>query len=105
METALETVDVEVVDEDNVIHLTKPFNGSTTLTLNFDKLDGHALVKCEVQARKTDRAMTVPLLSSVYLALVAATALGVKYDDVMRLPATDFSALTIRVQNFLAGNR
>ena len=102
----VETVTAEVVDENSIIQLRKPMaDGATTLTLDFNKLDGNMLIRCELNAKKLDRGMTVPVLSQVYLAQVAAAAAGVRYDDILRLSAPDFNAATLRTQNFLMDSR
>lgn len=104
-ENEIQTMEAEIMDEDNVIKLKKPLgNGKDSIALDFDKLNGYALVKCERAARRDDKTMTVPLLSQVYLANVAAVAAGMKYDDILGLCATDFQAVTLRAQSFLTGS-
>lgn len=101
-----EIIDPEVLKDDNTVQLRKPLaNGISSLTFHFDSLTGGTLIKCQAKARKLDPGMTVAMLSDAYLALVAAAALGIKYDEVINLTAPDFAAVTIRVQSFLAGNR
>ena len=103
---AMETVDnVEVLDDDGTMRLRKPLpNGKDELVFDFDRVNGYKLVDAERRAKREDNTITVALLSQVYLAHVTAAACGVKYDDILSLSATDFSAAVLRTQNFLAGN-
>ena len=105
-ENEIQTVEADVLDDDNVIKLKKPLkNGKDSIVLDFDRLTGYTLIKCERAARKDDKTMTVPLLSQVYLANVAAVAAGVKYDDILGLSAMDFQSVTLRAQGFLTGSQ
>ncbi|WP_297967238.1 hypothetical protein [uncultured Anaerovibrio sp.] len=93
----------EVVDEKDVIHLKKPLpNGNTEIVFNFDKITGYVLLRCEKQARKEDPGLTIPLLSTVFQAFVAAAATKLRYDDIAGLSAPDFIAVTNKAANFLA---
>lgn len=99
-------VALEIVDEDNVLHLSKPLaNGADKLIFDFDKINGYTLIACEKRARKEDPSAMVLLLSQVYQAYVAAAACGVKYDDILGLNASDFTAACIKAQDFLSKSR
>ena len=87
-----------------VIHLRKPLaNGIDTLTLDFHRVNGGNLILIEKAARKEDRELTVPALSSIYQAMVAARAAGMHYDAILKLSGKDFTAVCLKVQNFLLG--
>lgn len=106
-ETAVKDVtlnkgEVEVIDEDDVLILKKPLSGGAeTLTFDFDRVNGYTLLACEKHAKKQDPTITVPSLSLVFQAFVAAAAAGVKYDDILGLCGADFTAACLRAQNFL----
>ena len=113
LETAMtaETKDVEVynaepVDEGNVIHLKNPMHsGATEIHLDFDRVTGYILLRCEKEAKKEDPLISVMALSQVYQARVAAAAAKVKYDEILELSGADFTAVCLKVQNFLMGSR
>lgn len=89
---------------DQVIHLTRALpDGKDILYLDFDKITGYTLLKCEKEAKKQDASIVVPALSQVYQSHVAAVAAGIKYDDILSLPAKDFTAIMIKTQGFLLG--
>lgn len=95
---------VEIVD-DNVVDLKRPLaNGSQVLKLDFDKINGYTLIACEKKAKKEDPTISVPAVSQIYQAYVAAAASGVKYDDILGLNGSDFTAVCIKTQGFLAGS-
>ncbi len=104
-------VEAEVVKDnqlalpsDQVIHLSRALpDGKDTLYLDFDKITGYTLLKCEKEAKKQDASIVVPALSQVYQSHVAAVAAGIKYDDILYLPAKDFTAIMIKTQGFLLG--
>ena len=84
------------------IKLKKPMaDGSKEIKLDFDKVTGYALLKCEKDAKRDDPRITVMSLSQVYQARVAAVAAGVKYDEILSLSGKDFTAVTLATQNFL----
>lgn len=92
--------------EENTIQLKKPLgSGAKSLTFDFDKINGYSLIKAEKLAKQDDPQMVVPMLSQAYQAHVAAMAAGVKYDDILSLCASDFTAVTLRAQRFLAGSQ
>ena len=97
------TVEGEVMDEGNVVKLTKPMNGRTELVFDFDKIKGATLLKCEKKAKETDSSIVVPQLSMTFQAHVAAAAVGARYDDIINLSAPDFMAVTLKVSRFLNG--
>lgn len=102
MANDVEAVAAEVVDEKNVIKLSKPLpNGADELVFDFDKISGIQLIDCEKKAKKQDPTIMVPSLSMIYQAMVAAKATGVKYDDIIGLKGPDFTAACMRAQNFL----
>lgn len=100
-DSAIATVEPEVVDSENTIHLSKPLNGKDTLVLDFDRINGRVLIACEKRARKLDPAVMVLSLSLVYQALVGAAAAGIKYDEALELSGSDFNALCVKAQGFL----
>lgn len=98
----VEVCDAEPVDEGNLIHLKKPLrSGIKEIYLDFDRVTGYVLLKCEKEARKADPMISVMALSQAYQARVAAAAAKLKYDEILELSGTDFTAVCIKVQNFL----
>ena len=69
--------------------------------LDFDSLTGRDLTKAEKEARLTGDQNIMIIFSMVYHAAIVAKLLGVTYDDVLDLPAGDFTKLTASVSNFL----
>ncbi len=96
-------VEGEVMDEGNVIKLSKPMNGRAEIVLDFDKITGAMLLKCEKKAKETDSSIIVPQLSMTFQAHVAAAAVGARYDDIINLAGPDFMAVTLKVSRFLNG--
>ena len=96
-------VEAEVMDENKIIKLSKPMNGRTELVFDFDKIKGSTLLKCEKKTKDIDNTVVVPQLSMIFQAHVAAAALGLRYDDIINLPAQDFMAVTLKVSRFLNG--
>ena len=99
-----ETLESElaIVDENNVIKLSKPLaNGNDSIVFDFDRINGYTLLKCGKLAKKEDKTIVVLETSKVYQAYVAAAASGLKYDDILSLGARDFTAVCLGVQNFL----
>lgn len=95
---------VQTVPDDQKIELTRALpDGTKTLILDFDKVSGYTLLRCEKAAKKEDASIVVPALSQVYQAHVAAVAANVKYDDILALSAKDFTAVMIKTQSFLLG--
>lgn len=95
---------VQTVPDDQKIELTRALlDGTKTLILDFDKVSGYTLLRCEKAAKKEDASIVVPALSQVYQAHVAAVAANVKYDDILALSAKDFTAVMIKTQGFLLG--
>ena len=95
---------VQTVPDDQKIELTRALpDGTKTLILDFDKVSGYILLRCEKAAKKEDASIVVPALSQVYQAHVAAVAANVKYDDILDLSAKDFTAVMIKTQGFLLG--
>ena len=103
---SVEVYDAEPVDEANVIQLRKPMNGGAKeIHLDFDRVTGYILLKCEKEAKKEDPLISVMALSQTYQARVAAAAANVKYDEILDLSGADFTAVCLKVQNFLMGSR
>ena len=96
-------VEAEVMDENKIIKLSKPMNGRTELVFDFDKIKGSTLLKCEKKTKDIDNTVVVPQLSMVFQTHVAAAALGLRYDNIINLPAPDFMAVTLKVSRFLNG--
>lgn len=70
------------------------------LNAGLESLTGKDLENLEKIARTMGDTMPEITLSKKYQALVAAKALGVKYDDVTELPAKKYLNLTMTVFNF-----
>ena len=70
------------------------------LTAGLESLTGRDLEKLEKVARTMGETMPEITLSKKYQALVAAKALGVKYDDITDLPAKKYLLATMTVFNF-----
>ena len=103
-ENAVEVIEAEIIDDNNVVKLSKPLaSGTDMLIFDFDKITGFKLVKAAREAKKDDPQMVVPALSQAYQAHVAAIAAGVKYEEILALNAIDFTAATVKVQAFLLG--
>lgn len=112
---SVEAVDDEVaVDEDamaedeetDIVELKRPLrDGRKEITLDFDRVTGYILIKCEKEAKKEDPSITVPAISQAYQARVAAVAAKMKYDEILELSGTDFTAVCIKTQVFLMGSR
>lgn len=100
-DSTVTTVEPEIIDNGNAIHLSKPLNGKDVLVLDFDRINGRVLIACEKRARKLDPAVMVLSLSLVYQALVGAAAAGIKYDEALELSGSDFNALCVKAQGFL----
>lgn len=101
-----EVYNAEPVDEGNMIQLRKPMrSGASELHLDFDRVTGYILLRCEKEAKKEDPLISVMALSQVYQARVAAAASKVKYDEILELSGADFTAVCLKVQNFLMGSR
>jgi len=87
------------------IKLNKPItiNGveMKEIELDFDKLTGADLISASRESGLLGDNALVPELSKQYLAVVAAKASGLNVDDIMKLSAKDFTAITLAVQNFL----
>jgi len=87
------------------IKLNKPItiNGveMKEIELDFDKLTGADLISASRESGLLGDNALVPELSKQYLAVVAAKASGFNVDDIMKLSAKDFTAITLAVQNFL----
>ena len=72
----------------------------TKLNAGLEDLTGKDLEKLEKIARSLGETMPEITLSKQYQALVAAKALGVKYDDITDLPAKKYLLATMTVFNF-----
>ncbi len=72
----------------------------TKLNAGLEDLTGKDLEKLEKIARSMGETMPEITLSKKYQALVAAKALGVKYDDITDLPAKKYLQVTMTVFNF-----
>jgi hypothetical protein len=95
-------LEAEVVDEGNTLELSKPLaSGVNQLVFDFERINGYALIKCEKAAKKEDPTITVQALSLVFQAHVAAAAAKVRYDDILNLNASDFTAACLKAQAFL----
>lgn len=102
-EAIAEAVEGEVVEEGNVVRLSRSLRGKDELVFSFDKIKGSTLLRCEKRAKETDASIVVPQLSMVFQAHVAAAACGLKYDEIINLPGPDFLTITLKVSRFLSG--
>lgn len=92
----------KVIDPDCIIKLKKPLpNGHEEIILDFDKVNGYALLQCEKEAKKMDKTIAVPSLSQTYQAFVASVASGEKVDDILSLGGKDCTAVLTKTMNFL----
>lgn len=73
----------------------------TSVTLDFAKLTGRDLIKAEAEVRADGEVTPMLTFSLKYQASLAARMIGVTYDDIMAMNATDFSRITNQVLNFL----
>lgn len=73
------------------------------LTLDCESLTGRDLIAAASESRILGDVGPVPELSKTYLAVVAAKAARVPVELIQSLPAKDFTAVTLTVQNFLLG--
>lgn len=73
------------------------------INLDFTKLNGYALVEAENKSRMMGDATPDLSFSMKYQALLASKASGIKYDDILSLPAPDMIAVITTVKNFLFG--
>lgn len=70
------------------------------LNAGLENLTGKDLERLEKIARSMGERLPEITLSKKYQALVAAKALGVKYDDITDLPAKQYLEVTLSVFNF-----
>lgn len=94
------------LSKEKTIKLSKPitFEDKTyeVLQLDLEGLTGGDLVDAEREYVAGGGIMSsVAELTKGYLATVAAKAAGVPVEVIHALPAKDFAAVTLRVQNFL----
>ena len=89
------------------IEISKPItvNGQevTKLELDFDKITGRDLVQSEVEARAKGDSSPAIFLSMKFQMIVAAKAMGVKYEDLLGLPASDCKKIIASTALFLVG--
>lgn len=87
------------------IKLTKPIQISgkevDQLELDFSKVTGRDLSQAESTVRSAGEMTPMLTFSGKYQAAVAAKMLGIKYDDVLDMPGTDYVKITTAVLNFL----
>lgn len=76
----------------------KEFN---ELELNFDELTGEDLEAAAIEFTATGNSAPVVELSKPYLAIVVGKAAKVPTLLIRKLPAKDYSKVTVRAQNFL----
>ena len=100
---ATAAIDENDTDNNRTVKLSKPLNGRVTIIFDYDKIKGSTLLKCEKKTKDIDSSVVVPQLSMIFQAHVAAAALGMRYDDIINLPAPDFMAVTLKVSRFLNG--
>lgn len=87
--------------------LSKPFvfeeKEYQEIVMDLEALTGRDLITAANTAKTLGDPAPVAELSKAYLAAVAARAAKVPVDLIMSLPAKDFVAVTLTVQNFLLG--
>lgn len=71
------------------------------ITLDFDSIRGRDLADAERTARSDGEMNPMINFSMKYQAAIAAKLIGIKYDDVLDMPAGDFNKITLAVNNFL----
>lgn len=78
-------------------------NGEETKTveLNFDTITGNDLIEAERTLRTLGDTSPSAYLSMKYHAIIVAKLLGIPYDDVLEMNATDFKNVTVAVAGFL----
>ena len=75
----------------------------TKLELDFNKITGRDLVQSEVEARAKGDTSPAIFLSMKFQMIVAAKSMGVKYEDLMELPASDCKKIIAPTALFLVG--
>lgn len=73
------------------------------IELDFSKITGNDLVKAESEARAKGDASPSMFLSMKYQLMLAAKIIGVKYEDLLGLPAEDCKKVIAPVALFLLG--
>lgn len=74
------------------------------IVMDFEGLTGQDLISASNTAKTLgDASLVFAEASKAYLAAVAAQAAKVPVELIMALPAKDFTAVTLAVQNFLFG--
>lgn len=90
---------------EKIINLSKEIDikGSkqSKITLNFDIIRGRDLTEAERMVRAEGEANPMINFSLKYQAAIAAKISGMKYDDILDLPASDFTKITMAVASFL----
>lgn len=89
------------------IEISKPItvNGEKVkkFELDFDKITGRDLVQAETEARAKGDHTPAIFLSMQFQMIVAAKAIGIKYDDLLELPAADCKKIIEPAALFLVG--
>ena len=89
------------------IEISKPImvNGEKVkkFELDFDKITGRDLVQTEIEARAKGDNTPAIFLSMQFHMMIAAKAIGVKYDDLLELPAADCKKIIAPAALFLVG--
>ncbi|WP_432642510.1 phage tail assembly protein [Acidaminococcus sp.] len=87
------------------IKLTKPIQIGgkevNQIELDFGKVTGRDLSQAESTVRASGEMTPMLTFSGKYQAAVAAKMLGIKYDDVLDMPGSDYVKITTTVLNFL----
>jgi hypothetical protein len=85
--------------------LSKPFSFEDKeykeLNIDLDSLTGRDIINAAQEARTLEGPVPVPELSKAYHAVIAAKAAKVPVEMLLKLPAKDFSKITLLVENFL----
>lgn len=86
------------------LKLKKPFklDGEEVSTLNYDldELTGADIERAITELGKRNIVPLVPETDKRYLAMLFAVNTGIAYEDINRLPARDYSAVTTAVRDF-----
>ncbi|WGV57787.1 phage tail assembly protein [Brevibacillus brevis] len=90
-----------------IVKFRKPFqfDGRTyeELVLDLDSLTGDDLIACERMVQASQDMSYMKETSKSYLAAVAARSAKVPVEMMSKLPAREFTKVTVKVQTFLLG--
>lgn len=76
---------------------------TTEIEIDFSKITGNDLVRAEAEARAKGDTSPSMFLSMKYQLMLAAKIIGVKYEELLDLPAEDCKKVIAPVALFLLG--